>query len=192
MLAIGRKGPAAGLTPVSEFLQTEWSPATWHCSRWPRGGAGGRGAELGGGWGCPRKRGTGVRSGSPAGPSPHQDVQTSGAPRGPRPPGRADGAPLPHLPTAIRIPETATAWFGEGPQRGQGGSCGGSTAQGAAAPRAQPGPHVALVQARFPGSVPSGAAAPATIPAPANRQSSVAGVSETGPSNAAGNEHQEK
>lgn len=98
-----------------------------------------------------------MRSGSPAGFPPHQDVQTPDSSEAPGPQAGRQSAPS-HLPTAhpsrtALLGSSPQHGLGEGPQQGQGSSRGWSTARGALAPLSSAGtahPHVSLVQTPVP------------------------------------------
>lgn len=134
--------------------------------------------------GCPGRGGTGVGSGSPVGPSPHQDVQTSGSPEAPGPPSRRTERLFPPLHGHPHSREAAHSMvWGKDHSEGRAAPVAGAQPRGAAAPLSSAGP--ARGPRPDPGSLvlcPQEQRHRPTIPAPANRQSSVAGVSETGPS----------
>lgn len=92
-----------------------------------------------------------MRSGSPAGPSPHQDVQTSGSPEAPGPRGRRTERPFPpsHCHPHSREAAHSMVW-GKDHSEGRAAPVAGAQPRGAAAPLSSAGPHVALVQTRVP------------------------------------------
>lgn len=104
--------------------------------------------------GCPERGDTGVRSGSPAGSSPHQDVQTPGSSEAPGPRAGRRSAPSP-LPTAhpsrtALLGSSHSVVWGKDHSTGRAAPVAGAQPGGAAAPLSSAGPHVALVQTPVP------------------------------------------
>lgn len=109
--------------------------------------------------GCRERGGTGVRSGSRAGSSPRQDIQTPGSSEAPGPRAGRRSAPSP-LPTAhpsrtALLGSSHSVVWGKDHSEGRtapvaGAQPGAGEGRGAAAPLSSAGPRVALVQSPVP------------------------------------------